>query len=266
MRGYSVDLLNIVRKSFFNYLTTLFSLLNDPVYYGVGVPKGHNESVLLVPGFMEGDYSLIPMDRWLARIGYRPYLSGIGWNVGCPGDKLEQLAHRLDEIVHDKGPGVTVVGHSLGGMIGCGLTAMRPGVVRHVITLGSLTRLEPGVIRQEVRPALVECQGLWRIFADPAHECSTTKCSCGIRDLLSECSMMNCGISSIFTRSDDVVDWRTCLVAGGANYEVSGRHCSLIVNPEVYHVIAAVLAKSARIAPPQWFKGQACESIPANSV
>jgi triacylglycerol lipase len=247
MRVYSVDLLNIVRESFFDYLTTLFSLLNDPVYYGVGVSKGHNESILLVPGFMEGDYSLIPMDRWLSRIGYHPYLSGIGWNVGCPGDKLEQLARRIDAIVHDNGSPVTVVGHSLGGMLGRRLAAMRPGVIRHVITLGSPTRIEPGVIRQEIGPALAECQGLWRIFADPAHECGTTKCTCGIPDLLSDCSVMNCGISSIFTRSDDIVDWRTCLVAGGANYEVSGRHCSLIVNPKVYHVIATILAKSARI-------------------
>jgi pimeloyl-ACP methyl ester carboxylesterase len=258
-----VSILNISRELFFDYLTTLFSLLSDPVYYGVGVSKGHNEPILLVPGFMEGDYSLTPMNYWLARIGYHPYLSGIGWNVGCPRDKLEQLARRIDQIVRDNGSPVTVLGHSLGGVIGRGLAAMRPGAIRHVIMLGSPTRIEPGVIRPEIEPVLARCQGFWKFIADRSHECGTAECTCGIRELLSDCSTMNCSVSSIFTRRDEVVDWRACLMEGGANYEVTGRHCSLTVNPAVYHAIAAILARSTRIARPQWTGGQLCESAQA---
>jgi hypothetical protein len=203
------------------------------------------------------------MDYWLARIGYHPYLSGIGWNVGCPRDKLGQLACRIDELIRDNGSPITIVGHSLGGMIGRRLAALRPEAIRHVIMLGSPTRIEPGVVRPEIQPVLARCQGLWKFFAELSHECGTTECTCGIRELFSDCSTMNCSITSIFTRRDEVVDWRTCRIEGGANYEVTGRHCSLTVNPGVYHAIAVILAKSARIARPQSAGGQSCESIQA---
>src|SRR5262249_15121052 len=145
---------------------------------------------------------------------------------------------------------ITILGHSLGGMIGRGLAAMRPGAIRHVIMLGSPTRIEPEVVRREIQPVLARWQGLWTFFADMSHECGTAECTCGISELFSDCST-NCGISSIFTRRDEVVDWRACRMEGGANYEVTGRHCSLTVNPGVYHAIATILARSARTARPQ---------------
>jgi triacylglycerol lipase len=213
--------------------------------------------VLLVPGFLETECSLIPMGCWLARIGYRPYLSGIDWNVGCSRDKLEQLSHRLEVINHENRRPVAVVGHSLGGMMGRGLAAMRPELVGRVITLGSPTRIALDVIRREARSALLGFQTLWRIFADPPHDCGTMKCTCGIRDILSICPAAKCEVSSIFTRDDEVVDWRACVVPGGDNYEVSGKHCSLVVNPEVYHLIAQILAKPVRSKNPQSVKTSA---------
>jgi len=236
----SAEFLNFLRCSCTDYLVKLFNLLNDPVYYGLGIARGHSEPILLVPGFLEADCSMIPMGVWLARIGYRPHLSGIGLNIGCPRGEMERLAERIDMIVRDDGFPLTIVGHSLGGMIGRGLAAMRPGSVRNVITLGSPTRFELDVIRQELRPVVAEFQGLWRAFADPAHE--------WLRDLLTVCSATNCDISSIFSRDDDVVDWRACLVPARDNYEISGKHCSLIVNAEVYRIIAKILANSAHVA------------------
>ena len=63
----------------------------SPVYYGFGVPHGHGEPVVLVPGFLGSDRYLTEMHLWLRRIGYRPYFSGIGRNVDCP----ELLTQRL---------------------------------------------------------------------------------------------------------------------------------------------------------------------------
>ncbi|MFQ5471763.1 MAG: hypothetical protein ACE5FA_02600, partial [Dehalococcoidia bacterium] len=62
-----------------------------PVYYGVNVPKGDGSPVVLVPGFLGTDSYLYELYLWLARIGYRPYMSGIGLNAECPG----ALAGRL---------------------------------------------------------------------------------------------------------------------------------------------------------------------------
>ena len=81
-----------------DYFERLSSLLRDPVYYGRGVRKGTGEPVLLVPGFFGGDWMMAAMARWLARIGYRPYLSGIDWNVGCPGRTVELLGRRIQKM------------------------------------------------------------------------------------------------------------------------------------------------------------------------
>jgi hypothetical protein len=56
----------------------------NPLYYGVGVSRGHGEPVLVIPGFMAGDLMMLEMHRWLRRIGYRSSLSRITWNNDCP--------------------------------------------------------------------------------------------------------------------------------------------------------------------------------------
>ena len=88
----------LLTRSCIDYFERLSSLLRDPVYYGWGVRKGSDESVLLIPGFFAGDWMMAAMARWLARIGYRPYLSGIDWNVGCPGRTVELLGRRIQKI------------------------------------------------------------------------------------------------------------------------------------------------------------------------
>ena len=58
-----------------------FSLRMSPVFWGVGVPRGQGEAVVVVPGFMGSDLYLREMYGWLKRIGYKPYYSGIGVNA-----------------------------------------------------------------------------------------------------------------------------------------------------------------------------------------
>src|SRR5215208_6005647 len=50
----------------------LARLLVDPIYRGVGVPRGDGSPVLLIPGFLVGDESLGVLAAWLKRIGYQP--------------------------------------------------------------------------------------------------------------------------------------------------------------------------------------------------
>jgi hypothetical protein len=50
------------------------------------------------------------------------------------------------------------------------------------------------------------------------------------------------GLTSIFSKEDEVVDWRACLDPWGEGHEVSGRHMGLVVNREVYRILAQVLA------------------------
>src|SRR4029434_4025002 len=59
-------------------------LMADPVFYGVGVPRGDGRPALVLPGLFANDFYLQPMHSWLGRIGYRPVPSTFWVNAGCP--------------------------------------------------------------------------------------------------------------------------------------------------------------------------------------
>src|SRR5260370_16326597 len=52
-------------------------LLEDPVFWGWGVPRGDAHAVLVLPGLFAGDRYLQPLRGGLGRAGYRPVLSGL---------------------------------------------------------------------------------------------------------------------------------------------------------------------------------------------
>ncbi|TMF40155.1 MAG: alpha/beta hydrolase, partial [Chloroflexi bacterium] len=47
----------------------LSALLGDPVFRGRGVPRGDGRPVLLIPGFLAGDWTMRVLHGWLGRIG-----------------------------------------------------------------------------------------------------------------------------------------------------------------------------------------------------
>ena len=55
-----------------------------PLYYGLGIPHGGGSAVVLIPAFLCPHAYMMPLHQWLARIGYYPFFSGIGFNAECP--------------------------------------------------------------------------------------------------------------------------------------------------------------------------------------
>jgi triacylglycerol lipase len=51
-------------------------LLVDPVAYGHGVPRGDGRPVIVVPGFLASDDSLLLLRRWLRVVGFPPQTAG----------------------------------------------------------------------------------------------------------------------------------------------------------------------------------------------
>src|ERR1039457_3824575 len=133
-------LLQLTAYAYFDFLQPFASLVRDPVGYGVGVPRGDGHPVLLIPGFTAGDWSLGTLARWLGRVGYRPYLSGIDLNVGCPQRMMEVVGWRVEKIARQSGEPVTIIGHSLGGVLGRAIAAANPPNVSQVVALGSPIR------------------------------------------------------------------------------------------------------------------------------
>ena len=136
---------------------TEFSLLvADPIYWGLGVPRGDGRPVLVVPGLFAGDGYLQPLRDWLGRYGYSPVKSGIGRNPGWSEELVAQLAEiALGEHQRTR-QRVTIIGHSMGGLQGRSVAARLPQIVRHVIALGS-----PLALAREALPASVRMTAIY---------------------------------------------------------------------------------------------------------
>jgi len=197
--------------------------------------------VLLIPGFFAGDWMMGTMARWLARIGYRPHLSGIDCNVGCPGRKVELLSWRVQKIARTSGVPLFLVGHSLGGVLARSIAARYPESVRHLVMLGAPRHMEwRSAIRPEWWPALSFTRSLWSALVVDAPRCDTRRCGCAFA--LSSPPADGVGLSSIYTRSDEVIHWRACVDPCAQNHKVPGGHFSLHVNRHVYRLLAETLA------------------------
>lgn len=225
------------------YLYQLAALLRDPVYQGRDTPKGRGQPVLLIPGFLAGDWTLGIMAGWLDRIGYRTYFSGIDWNIDCPNKTGEKLQWRLEHIAKETAGPLTVIGHSLGGLLARFLGANFPEHVHQVVALGSpLDVSNPVSIHPFVRSTFHMLTPLRRLRGPTFRRCGSTDCSCRFAKTVFSLLPPTVSFTSIFSKSDGVVDWRASVDPQGANIEVSGRHIGLIVNREVYRAVAESLA------------------------
>jgi triacylglycerol lipase len=211
------------------------ALLRDPVFRGRGVPRGDGRPVLLIPGFLSGDWSLTVLSNWLGRIGYTAYPSGILWNVHDSERLLALLRRRLIAVEGESGSRVSLVGHSRGGLLAKVLSQRRPHSVEQVITLGApladttdlalVTRHAVGVIRTANELAYGR---RWNAEGRFAHDLSLAPAV---------------PTTSIYTRSDDVVNFRSCLRPDIPAIPVWGSHNGLLVNPEVYRLLGRLLAR-----------------------
>jgi pimeloyl-ACP methyl ester carboxylesterase len=216
------------------------ALVRDPVFRGRGVPHGDGRPVLLIPGFLSGDWHLGVLNNWLGRIGYRPYLSGILFNVQHSERMLAGLRRRLTEINAETGSPVTIVGHSRGGLLAKVLSQRRPLIVEQVITLGApladwtdlaaMTHTAVGVVRLANEIAYgrrLNAEGRFSHDLEAAPLVPTT---------------------SIYTKTDETVNFRACIRPDIPSIPVWGSHNGLLVNPEVYRLLGRLLARPRRKA------------------
>jgi triacylglycerol lipase len=222
-------------------------LLAHPVLRGRGISRGDGRSVLLLPGFLAGDYTLAPMAVWLGRIGYRPARAGFLTNTDCSERALLRLEARADALVHEGGSRVAVIGHSRGAHLGRALAVRRPELVSHVIALGGgLSRQMAISAPTAATVALVRAWHRHTTDRRERHGCLAEDCRCSFTRDYSAPFPENVGLTSIYSRGDGVVRWQSCVVPYADNVEVRGTHVGLVLNPEAYVAIATALAARAR--------------------
>ncbi|MBV8711149.1 MAG: hypothetical protein JOY56_05200, partial [Solirubrobacterales bacterium] len=89
-------------------------LLVDPVWRGIGVPRGDGRPVVLMPGFLGGDQTLAVLATWLRRVGYRPRFAHFVTNTDCSDRALDRVDRRVEELWRAHGRRVALIGHSRG--------------------------------------------------------------------------------------------------------------------------------------------------------
>jgi pimeloyl-ACP methyl ester carboxylesterase len=127
------------------------TLIGDPIYWGWGVARGDGHSVLVLPGLLGGDGYLLPLRSWLRRVGYAPLRSGIDRNPGWSEELVQELGELVEGEYRRSGRPLTIIGHSMGGVLGRSVAVRHPHAVRHVITLGSPLRRTRSVLPEGVR-------------------------------------------------------------------------------------------------------------------
>jgi pimeloyl-ACP methyl ester carboxylesterase len=101
------------------------------------LPPGDGHPVLVVPGLGADDDYLEPMRFWLRRLGYGAICSGLAVNPGWSEGAVLHLGEVASDEFEHRGQRVTIIGHSLGGVLARSVAIRWPSIVDHVITLGS---------------------------------------------------------------------------------------------------------------------------------
>ena len=217
----------------------------SPTYYGVGVPHGNGQPVLLIPGFMSSDLLMLEMHRWLKRIGYRSSLSRIPWNNDCPNRTAGKLMHRVRMLADKTGHKVALVGHSLGGMLARSVAQDTPEYVDRVITLGSpfrsLVKAHPAVVG--IWDELKIAQG-GLIGRNLLPSCGTGHCTCDFVRNMSVPKAIDVAQFAVYSKNDGVADWSSCMEDDvEANNEVVSTHIGMVFSVPVYRAVADRLAQ-----------------------
>ena len=196
-------------------------------------PRGDGHAVFCLPGFTAGDQSLLVLRRFLNRLNYHTLPWQLGQNIGSY-ELQDQLLEHFQHVMADNPGKISLIGQSLGGIYARMLARRWPERIRQVITLsspfasaspestnalvGRLFRYLSGMSRAEMRE---------QMQADPARALPVPS-------------------TAIYTKTDGVVHWHTCLDYTGEqaeNIEVLGSHSGMGFNPLVLHVLADRLAQ-----------------------
>lgn len=231
-------------------LAELAALRLDPVFLGLGQPRGDGRLVLVIPGLFGNDLYLQPLRGWLARLGYQPVRSTIALNAGCPNRIREQVERELSARMRRRPGPVAIIGHSRGGMLAWALASRLGDQVSHLALLGSPAGAVVRMLR-EGRPDVLAAIPASPFVVDAGRramqilspQCDFPTCACDYPQDLRRPLSPATSILSVYSRDDPIVAASASPVPDARNVEVGGTHSGLVYNRAVYPALGAFLAE-----------------------
>jgi pimeloyl-ACP methyl ester carboxylesterase len=217
--------------------------MRSAVYRGVDVEDGGGQPVLLIPGFLAGDESLALMTRWLRRTGHHTRKAGMRSNVDCSQAAYERLLERLECMAETHGQRVAIVGQSRGGNFAKVLAVRHPDLVSGIVTLGS-PQLDPFDVHPFVRAQVyaVGALGTLGVRGLFKRSCRWGDCCEPFWEDLQKPLRGDVGYLSVYSRSDGVVRWRSCLDPHAEQLEIDASHIGMAVSPRAWQAVARALS------------------------
>lgn len=193
-------------------------------------PRGDGHTVVVLPPFGAADQFTFPLRLFLRNRNLTPQHWGNPEVLGL--HRLVTVAvDRVKDAAEASGGKVSLVGHSLGGVYAREIARYAPELVRQVITLGSPFHAD------------MKANWVWPMFENMT----------GTQvDALPDDFMAQLGhappvpTTSIFSRTDGVVSWRTCIDHSEGqvqNLEVVSSHVGLPTNAAAMYLVGERLSQ-----------------------
>jgi PGAP1-like protein len=192
------------------------------------LPRGDGHPVLVIPGLLSSDGLIRGFRQALTILGYRAEGWGAGFNIGPTPAAWDTVNERLLGIAGSSGRRVSIVGHSLGGVMARVLATAYPELVRQVITVCSPVRL-PTATR--LRP-LYRLLSAWHIDDD------------AVMTRLAEPPPVP--TTAIYSPRDGIIAWASCVddpAPGRESIAIDGPHSTMLGNPAALRIVAERLAR-----------------------
>jgi len=195
----------------------------------MSAPRGDGHPVLVFPGLAASDLSTGPLRGYLKDRNYAPHRWQLGRNFGPRPGVLagcEQLVHKLHERYGRK---VSLIGWSLGGIYARETAKQVADKVRSVITLGTPFAGHP------------RATNAWQLYEFVSGEHVDNR-----RDWDEIKRAPPVPTTSIYSRTDGIVAWQSCVEPRGPqseSVEVGTSHCGMGHHPAALLVIANRLAQ-----------------------
>jgi pimeloyl-ACP methyl ester carboxylesterase len=197
--------------------------------YPDDLPRGQGETVLLIPGFLAGDWTMHSLRDFLKHLDYRVEFAGVALNLGPTKGFLPHLELAVERLHAESGAPIVVIGQSLGGAFARVLAHRHSGRICHVVTLASPIHF----------PIATPLESIAKLLA-PLHSPDVA----ALQELIERPPPVP--VTALYSRTDGIVDWRCCLQEESAtcvNIEVSSAHSAMGFDPEAQAVIARALAE-----------------------